>query len=76
MTLRQLLRPDPAEIHVEPRSVPARTVAAISGHVELGDSVTWYDSAMADLDAGSHQRNAPDHAAGTMPTSCLPTVPG
>jgi DNA-binding transcriptional MerR regulator len=49
-SLRRLLRPDPADLHIELRSVPARTVAAISGHVELDDSLAWYDSAMAELD--------------------------
>ncbi len=51
VALRRLLRPDPAEIRVELRSVPARTVVAINGHVAREDSVAWYDSAMAELDA-------------------------
>jgi DNA-binding transcriptional MerR regulator len=51
VSLRRLLRPDPADIQVELRSVPARTVAAVSGHVELGGSLAWFDSAMAELDA-------------------------
>jgi DNA-binding transcriptional MerR regulator len=51
VSLRRLLRPDPADIHVELRSVSARSVVAISGHVELDDSLAWYDSAMAELDA-------------------------
>ncbi|TWF75266.1 DNA-binding transcriptional MerR regulator [Pseudonocardia hierapolitana] len=51
VSLRRLLRPDPADVHVELRSVPARTVAAISGDVDLDGSLAWYDSAMAELDA-------------------------
>lgn len=51
VSLRRLLRPDAAELDVELRSVPARTVAAISGHVRLEDALAWYDGAMADLDA-------------------------
>jgi len=51
VSLRQLLRPEPAEIDVELRSVPARTVAAIKAPVQLDDSLQWYDSAMAELDA-------------------------
>ncbi|MGE2714613.1 MerR family transcriptional regulator [Mycolicibacterium litorale] len=51
VSLRRLMRPDPADIEVELRSVPARTVAAISGHVALDESLTWYDAAMAELDA-------------------------
>ncbi|MEU7821690.1 MerR family transcriptional regulator [Catellatospora sp. NPDC049133] len=51
VSLRQLLRPDPAELQVELRSVPARTVAAITGEVALGDTIAWYADAMAELDA-------------------------
>lgn len=51
VSLRQLLRPDPADLQVELRTVPARTVAAISGHVALDQVVTWYDAAMRELDA-------------------------
>ncbi|GAB3228603.1 MerR family transcriptional regulator [Mycolicibacterium hippocampi] len=51
VSLRRLLRPEPADVHVELRSVPARTVAAISGEVRVGDSLGWYDAAMAELDA-------------------------
>ena len=50
-SLRQLLRPDVEELDVELRSVPARTVAAISGDVELEQVLTWYADAMAELDA-------------------------
>ncbi|WP_099037263.1 MerR family transcriptional regulator [Mycobacterium neglectum] len=51
VSLRRLLRPDAAEIDVELRSVPARRVVAIKGHVQLDESLEWYDSAMAELDA-------------------------
>lgn len=50
-SLRRLLRPEPAEIAVELRSVPARTVAGVKGHVHYDETVGWYDSAMAELDA-------------------------
>lgn len=78
VSLRRLLRPDPADIHVELRSVPARTVAAISDRVELGGSLAWFDSAMAELDAafppaertgppGGHYANELfTHGAGVM----------
>ena len=55
VSLRQLLRPEPAEIDVELRSVPARTVAAIKAPVQLDDSLDWYDAAMAELDAAYPQ---------------------
>ncbi|MDY6997475.1 MAG: MerR family transcriptional regulator [Actinomycetota bacterium] len=52
VSLNRLLRPDSAEIDVELRSLPARTVAAIQGQVQLAESLHWYDAAMAELDAG------------------------
>jgi DNA-binding transcriptional MerR regulator len=78
VSLRRLLRPDPADIHVELRSVPARTVAAISDRVERGGSLAWFDAAMAELDAafppaertgppGGHYANELfTHGAGSM----------
>ncbi|WP_432830000.1 MerR family transcriptional regulator [Dactylosporangium sp. CA-092794] len=51
VSLRRLLRPDPEDLHVELRSVPARTVAAVTGEVALADATGWYDAAMAALDA-------------------------
>jgi DNA-binding transcriptional MerR regulator len=78
VSLRRLLRPDPADIHVELRSVPARTVAAVSDRVEHGGSLAWFDSAMAELDAafppaertgppGGHYANELfTHGAGVM----------
>jgi DNA-binding transcriptional MerR regulator len=50
-SLRQLLRPDVRDLRVELRSVPVRTVAAISGAVSHDEVVAWYDVAMAELDA-------------------------
>lgn len=50
-SLRQLLRPDVAELAVRLRSVPARTVAAISGTVDHDDVLAWYAEAMTELDA-------------------------
>lgn len=51
VSLRRLLRPEPAEIEVELRSVPARTVVGVKGSAALDESVEWYDTAMAELDA-------------------------
>jgi DNA-binding transcriptional MerR regulator len=51
MSLRQLLHPGAADLHVELRSVPPRTVAAISSHVRRDAVHPWYDAAMAELDA-------------------------
>jgi len=50
-SLRRLVRPEPGDIEVELRSVPARTVAAISDHVGRDKILGWYDAAMAELDA-------------------------
>lgn len=61
VSLRQLLRPDPAQLLVELRSVPARTVAAITADVTLDSAVAWYAAAMAELDAAfpSPERTGP-----------------
>ncbi|MGW4488555.1 MerR family transcriptional regulator [Amycolatopsis sp. NPDC004368] len=50
-SLRRLLEPDVAELEVELRSVPARTVAAIEATVDLSEVLGWYDAAMSELDA-------------------------
>jgi DNA-binding transcriptional MerR regulator len=50
-SLRRLLAPEPAPVHVEVRPVPAVTVAAVEGVVELADVLGWYAGAMAELDA-------------------------
>jgi DNA-binding transcriptional MerR regulator len=49
-SLRQLLRPDVEELKVQLRSLPARTVAAISDTVERTDVLAWYGAATAELD--------------------------
>ena len=51
VSLRRLLDPDPAPVHVELRSVPASTVAAVEDDVELDAVLGWYAGAMAELDA-------------------------
>lgn len=51
VSLRRLLNPEPAPREVELRAVPATTVAAVSGVVELDDVLSWYAGAMAELDA-------------------------
>ena len=60
-SLRRLLRPEPDEFGIELRTEPARTVVAIKGHVQLDDSLDWYDSAMAELDSAfpSAERTGP-----------------
>jgi DNA-binding transcriptional MerR regulator len=50
-SLRRLLRPEPAPLEIELRSVPATTVAAVEDDVERGDLLPWYAGAMAELDA-------------------------
>ena len=61
VSLRRLLRPDPDEFGIELSTVPARTVVTIKGHVQLGDSLDWYDSAMTELDTAfpSSERTGP-----------------
>ncbi|MBM2616214.1 MerR family transcriptional regulator [Actinoplanes sp. LDG1-06] len=51
VSLRRLLEPDPAPIHVELRSEPARTVAAVEAVVGSGDVEAWFAGAMAELEA-------------------------
>ncbi|GAA4869115.1 MerR family transcriptional regulator [Actinomycetospora straminea] len=51
VSLRRLLRPDPAPIDVELRAEPARTVAAVEGVVGPDDVAAWYEGAMAELEA-------------------------
>ncbi len=50
-SLQRLLEPEPAELPVELRAVPATTVAAIEDDVHRDDVRTWYAGAMAELDA-------------------------
>ena len=52
VSLRQLLRPDAAELEVELRSIPARSVAAINTPaVRLENALGWFDTAINELDA-------------------------
>ncbi|MFD4675952.1 MerR family transcriptional regulator [Lentzea sp. NPDC058450] len=51
VSLRRLLRPDPAPIDVELRAEPARTVAAVEAVVDGGDVEAWFAGAMAELEA-------------------------
>jgi DNA-binding transcriptional MerR regulator len=51
VSLRRLLRPDPAPLQVELRAVPATTVAAVEDDVEHDHVIDWYAGAMAELDA-------------------------
>jgi DNA-binding transcriptional MerR regulator len=59
VSLRRLLQP--ADLQVELRSVPARTVAAISGHARHDEVLDWYAAAMGELDAAfpPAQRSGP-----------------
>ena len=50
-SLRRLLAPEPAPVHVELRSVPATEVAAVEGDVAQDEVLGWYAGAMAELDA-------------------------
>lgn len=50
-SLRQLLRPDVRDLTVQLRSVPPRIVAGVRGEVRRSEVHTWYDGAMAELDA-------------------------
>lgn len=58
-SLRRLLAPEPAPVHVEVRPVPATTVAAVEGDVDLDDVLGWYAGAMAELDATLEHPAAP-----------------
>ncbi|GLY52171.1 MerR family transcriptional regulator [Lentzea sp. NBRC 102530] len=51
VSLRRLLRPDPAPIDVELRAEPARTVAAVEAVVEHGEVEAWFAGAVAELQA-------------------------
>ncbi|AGZ41116.1 MerR family transcriptional regulator [Actinoplanes friuliensis] len=51
VSLRQLLEPGAAALDVELRSVPVRTVVAISAEVRLEDSLAWFSTAMGEIDA-------------------------
>lgn len=49
--LRRLLRPEPEQLAVELRSVPAMTVAAITGLIARDEIADWYAGAIAELSA-------------------------
>ncbi|UMP00035.1 MerR family transcriptional regulator [Amycolatopsis sp. EV170708-02-1] len=51
VSLRRLLRPDPAPIDVELRAEPARTVAAVEAVVGHHEVEAWFAGAMAELEA-------------------------
>ncbi|MGY2130381.1 MerR family transcriptional regulator [Blastococcus sp. SYSU DS0617] len=55
VSLRRLLRPDPAPLAVELRAVPAATVAAVEDDVAHEEVLAWYAGAMAELDAVVHE---------------------
>ncbi|ROR92615.1 MerR family transcriptional regulator [Nocardioides aurantiacus] len=50
-SLRRLLAPEPAPVHVELRAVAGAEVAAVEDDVAIDDVLTWYAGAMAELDA-------------------------
>lgn len=58
-SLRRLLAPEPAPVHVELRSVPETAVAAVEGDVALDDVLSWYAGAMAELDAAVGEPTGP-----------------
>jgi DNA-binding transcriptional MerR regulator len=49
--LRRLLRPEPEQLPVELRSVPAMTVAGITGLIARAEVADWYAQAIAELGA-------------------------
>jgi DNA-binding transcriptional MerR regulator len=50
-SLRDLLRTPATSVHIEHRAVPATPAAAISEVVDIGDSASWYQGALAELHA-------------------------
>ncbi|MEV6349801.1 MerR family transcriptional regulator [Actinoplanes sp. NPDC051851] len=51
LSLRRLLSPERSGPSPSLRTIGARSVAAVSGEVDRGESLAWYASAMAELDA-------------------------
>jgi DNA-binding transcriptional MerR regulator len=51
VSLRRLLQPSPAPLEVQLRRTDAITVAAVRDVVDLTDVLSWYDNAMAELEA-------------------------
>ena len=58
VTLRRLLRPDPAPLPVRRRRAEPETVAAVRGVVDLSDVLRFHDSAMDELEAALSAANA------------------
>ncbi|MBR7744078.1 MerR family transcriptional regulator [Phycicoccus sp. BSK3Z-2] len=50
-SLRRLLAPEPAPVHVEVRAVPEAVVAAVEDDVDLDAVLPWFAGAVAELDA-------------------------
>ncbi|MGY1846388.1 MerR family transcriptional regulator [Blastococcus sp. SYSU DS1021] len=67
-SLRRLLRPAPAPLQVELRSVAATTVAAVEDEVAHDEVLAWYAGAMAELDAAVE---GPTGAPGTLSDNSL-----
>jgi len=55
-SLQRLLQPEPVDVDVEVRDMPAMTVAAIEDDVDRDDVLDWYAGAMAELDAVVSER--------------------
>ena len=61
-SLRQLLHPDQTDLHVELTALPARTVSGVRLEVTTDADLSWYDRAMAELEAEfspAERRSAP-----------------
>lgn len=58
-SLRQLLIPDLEQLRVQLRSLPARTVAGISGEIDHFEVLAWYAEAMAELDEAVGDQTSP-----------------
>lgn len=58
VTLRRLLRPEPAPFQVSRRRTEPETVAAVRAVVNLSDALQFYDSAMGELEAVLSAANA------------------
>jgi DNA-binding transcriptional MerR regulator len=54
--LRRLLRPEPGQLPVDLRSVPAMTVAGITGLIARAEVADWYAEAIAELGAALAER--------------------
>jgi DNA-binding transcriptional MerR regulator len=61
VSLRRLLRPEPAPLDVELRAEPARTVAAVEGVLGAHEVEAWFAGAFAELDAAVGRAPARPH---------------